>query len=61
MLPIEMPDKIENLSVVMYRTGKAGYILFTLLDSFAPSLRDQPVKVEVNHRGGYTRFGMGDR
>jgi hypothetical protein len=61
MLPIGMPDKFENLSVVMYRTGKAGYILFTLLDSFASSLRDQPVKVEVNYQWGYTRLGMGDR
>jgi hypothetical protein len=56
-----MPDKFENLSVVMYRTGKAGCILFTLLDSFASSLRDQPVKVEVNYQWGYTRLGMGDR
>jgi hypothetical protein len=60
-LPMGMPDKFENLSVVMYRTGKAGYILFTLLDSFASSLRDQTVKIEVNDRGGYTSLGMGDR
>jgi hypothetical protein len=44
-LPIGMPEAFENLSVVTYRTGKEGPILFTLLNSFANSLRDQPVKV----------------
>jgi hypothetical protein len=56
-----MPEIFENLSVVTYRTGNAGYILFTLIDSFADSLRDQPVKVEVSYQWGYTRLGMGYR
>jgi hypothetical protein len=56
-----MPETFQNLSVVAYRTGKAGYILFTPLDSFANSLRDQPVKVEVEYEWGYTRIGMGNR
>jgi hypothetical protein len=60
-LLIGMPETFENLSVVTYRTGNAGYILFTLTSSFADSLRDQPVKVEVSHQWGYTRLGMGDR
>jgi hypothetical protein len=60
-LPSGMHEIFKNLSVVAYRTGKAGYILFTLLDSFANSLRDQPVKVEVENEWGYTRIGMGDR
>jgi hypothetical protein len=29
MLPIYMPEKFENLSVIQYRTGKDGRILFT--------------------------------
>jgi hypothetical protein len=60
-LPIGMPEAFENLSVVTYRTGNAGYILFTLFDSFADSLRNQPTKVEVCYQWGYTRIGMGDR
>jgi hypothetical protein len=60
-LPIGMPETFKGLSVTTYRTGEAGYILFTLLNSFADSLRDQPVKVEVNYHWSYTRIGMGDR
>jgi hypothetical protein len=59
-LPIGMPETFQSLSVITYRTGKAGYILFTLLDSFANSLRDHPVKVEVEYECGYTRIGMGE-
>jgi hypothetical protein len=60
-LPEGMPEMFDEMSVVAFRNGKAGYILFTLLNSFANSLRDQPVKVEVEYHGGYTRIGMGDR
>jgi hypothetical protein len=60
-LPIGMPGTFDGLSVITYRNGKAGHILFTLLDTFANSLKDQPVKVEVEYRWGYTRLGMGDR
>jgi hypothetical protein len=60
-LPEGMPEMFEEMSVVTRRNGKASYILFTLLNSFANSLRDQPVKVEVEYHGGYTRIGMGDR
>jgi hypothetical protein len=60
-LPIGIPEKFEGLSVISYRTGKAGYILFTLLNSFAHSLNDQPVRVEVEYDLGYTRIGTGDR
>jgi hypothetical protein len=56
-----MPEMFEEMSVVTRRNGKAGHILFTLLNSFANSLRDDPVKVEVEYHGGYTRIGMGDR
>jgi hypothetical protein len=56
-----MPESFGNLSVVTYRTREAGYILFTLLDSFADSLKNQPVKVGVTYQWGYTRIGMGDR
>jgi hypothetical protein len=45
-----MPEVFEVLSVITYRNGKAGYIVFTLLDSFADGLRDQPVKVEVEYQ-----------
>jgi hypothetical protein len=34
-LPIGMPETFEGLSVISYRNGKAGYIVFTLLNSFA--------------------------
>jgi hypothetical protein len=56
-----MPETAENLTVTTRRTGDPGYILFTLPDSFADSLMDQPVKVEVNYHWCYTRIGMGDR
>jgi hypothetical protein len=59
--PAGMPESFEEMSVITRRDGKAGYILFILLNSFADSLRDQPVKIEVEYRGGYTRIGMGDR
>jgi hypothetical protein len=55
-----MPEIFEGLSVITNRNGKAGHILFTLIDSFASSLRDQPVEVEVEYRWGYARLGMGD-
>jgi hypothetical protein len=60
-VPNGMPNAFEGMSVVTYRNGKAGHVLFTLLDSFANSLRDHPVKVEVEYQWGYTRIGMGDR
>jgi hypothetical protein len=60
-LPTGMPETFENLSVVTYRTGEAGYILFTLFDSFAESLKRMPVKVEVTYQWGYTRIVSGDR
>jgi hypothetical protein len=59
--PTGMPEVFEEISVVTFRNGKSGYILFTLLNSFSSSLRDQPVKVEVEYRGGYTRIRMCDR
>jgi hypothetical protein len=39
-LPEGMPDSFTGLSVRIYPDGKAGYILFELLDSFASSLTD---------------------
>jgi hypothetical protein len=56
-----MPEMFDEMPVIPYRNGKAGDILFTLLNSFANSLRGQPVKVEVEYHGGYTRIGMGER
>jgi hypothetical protein len=53
-LPEGMPEMFDEMSVITFRNGKAGYILFTLLNSFANSLRDQPVKVEVEFHGVYT-------
>jgi hypothetical protein len=47
--------------IYLFRNGREGRILFTLIDSYHSSLRDQPVKVEVSYRWGYNRIGMGDR
>jgi hypothetical protein len=55
-----MPDTFENLSVRTYRDGKAGYILFELLDSFATSLMDRPCRVQIEYEYGYTRLGIGE-
>jgi hypothetical protein len=60
-LPNGIPPAVQGMSVITYRDGKAGYVLFTLLDSFATSLKSQPIKVEVEYQWGYTRIGMGDR
>jgi hypothetical protein len=60
-LPTGIPEEFEGLSVTSRRNGKAGYVLFTLLDSFSSSLDDLPVKVEIEYHLGYTRIGMGDR
>jgi hypothetical protein len=60
-LPAGMPEFFEGLSVTATRNGREGRILFTHINSYHNSLRDQPVKVEVSYRWGYTRIGMGDR
>jgi hypothetical protein len=60
-IPTGMPTQFEGLSMITSRNGKEGRILFTLLDSFGSSLKDQPVKVEVEYQRGFTRIGMGDR
>jgi hypothetical protein len=59
--PIGMPTTFTGLSMVTSRNGKEGRILFTLIDSYADSLRDQPVKAQVTYFRGYTRIGMRDR
>jgi hypothetical protein len=57
-LPGGMPDTFTDLSVRTYRDGKAGYILFELLDSFAASLTDMPCRVQIGYEFGYTRLGI---
>jgi hypothetical protein len=58
-LPQGIPPNLEYLSVNVFRTGKAGHILFEPLDSWARNLSDQPVQVQIEYRYGYTRLGMG--
>jgi hypothetical protein len=55
-----MPDTFENLSVRIYRDGKAGYILFELLDSFATSLMDMPCRINLEYEYGYASLGFGE-
>jgi hypothetical protein len=55
-----MPTSFQNLSVITRRNGKAGYILFEPLDSVAGELTDMPVRVQIEYRNGYAKFGMGE-
>jgi hypothetical protein len=61
ILPKRMPVSLEGLSVKAYRDGKAGYILFELLDNMAMSLTDMPCRAQIEYEYGYARLGIGDR
>jgi hypothetical protein len=56
ILPGWIPDTFTDLSVRTYRDGKAGYILFELLDSFAASLSDMPCRVQIGYEFGDPRL-----
>jgi hypothetical protein len=52
---------LEGLSVRAFKIGKAGHILFEPLDSWARSLADQLVQVQIEYRYGHALLVMGDR
>jgi hypothetical protein len=58
-----MPSILEVINIVRaLQTVPANFfqfILFEPLDSWARSLADQPVQVQIEYRYGHTRFGMG--
>jgi hypothetical protein len=56
-----MQEGPENMTVKIYRDGKAGYVLFESEDSLAEDMKAMPVSVRINYGFGYARFGMGDR
>jgi hypothetical protein len=59
-LPQGMPETFTGITVKTYRTGKAGYILFELLDNCASSMEDQPIRVQISYEYGHARVGIGD-
>jgi hypothetical protein len=58
-LPAGMPVSVEEMTVEAFRDGKAGYILFTPMDSLAAPLRKEPVRAMIEYEYGYMKVGMG--
>jgi hypothetical protein len=60
MLPVGMPELVDEVTVTTKKDGKAGYIMFTPRDMIATSVRSSETKIMVEYEYGYMFEGIGN-
>jgi hypothetical protein len=60
MLPIGMPESIEDVAVQTARDDSYGYIIFAPMDSLAESMKKMDVQVIIKYEEGFMKVGMGE-
>jgi hypothetical protein len=60
MLPVGMPDSVEDVVVQTKKDGSFGYILFTPEYSFAEPMKKMDLQVEIEYQEGFMIVGMGE-
>jgi hypothetical protein len=58
MLPVGMPESVEDVIVQTKRDGRFGYILFAPEYSLAESLKKMELQVEIEYDDGFMIVGM---
>jgi hypothetical protein len=53
--PVGMPDSVSSVSVMTWKDGKAGYILFTPSDMIATKMADSETKALIEYELGYMK------
>jgi hypothetical protein len=60
ILPLGMPEKIEEVTVETKKDGKAGYIMFTPRDGLTTAMKNQPLQAMIEYEYCYMRVGLGE-
>jgi hypothetical protein len=60
MLPMGMPESVDDVAVQTMKDGSYGYILFTPEDSLAEAMKKMDVQVIIEYDDGFMKVGMGE-
>jgi hypothetical protein len=60
MLPMGMPESVEEMAVQTSRDGGYGYILFAPEDSLSEAMKKMDVQVIIEYEDGMMKVGMGE-